>query len=157
VLSTFGVMFAPDQERAAAELLRVVRPGGRIGLASWTPDGFVGEMLRAVGHHVPPPPGLGSPARWGTRTGLDAHLGAAVHPLHLEERMFPFRYASAEHFIDVFRTFYGPMFRAYAALPSDRQALLTADLDALLRRHDVGGGRGLVVPGAYLEAVVVRR
>lgn len=156
VLSTFGVMFCPDQARAARELLRVCRHGGRVALASWTPDGFVGEMLRTVGHHVPPPPGLASPARWGTRTGLDALLGADARAVRVEERTFTFRYRSAAHFVEVFRAFYGPIHRAYAALPPEGQAALTADLTALLERHDAGSGGGLVVRGAYLEAVVTR-
>jgi SAM-dependent methyltransferase len=157
VLSTFGVMFTPHQARAASELLRVCRRGGRLALACWTPDGFVGEMLRTVGRHLPPPaPGLASPARWGTRTGLDALLGPYVHPVSIEERTFTFRYRSAAHFVEVFRGFYGPVHRAYAALPPDGQAALTADLTALLERHDTGRGGGLVVPGTYLEAVVTR-
>jgi len=156
VLSTFGVMFTPDQARAARELLRVCRHGGRVALACWTPDGFVGEMLRAVGRHLPPPAGLSSPTRWGTRAGLDALFGIYVNVLSTEERTFAFRYRSAAHFVDVFRTFYGPVQRAYAALPPEGQAALTADLTALLERHDTGNGGGLVVPGAYLEAVVTR-
>lgn len=156
VLSTFGVMFAPDQARAAEELLRVCRPGGRIGLASWTPDGFIGELLRTVGRHLPPPAGIASPTRWGTRAGIDALMGLYVRPIRAEERVFTFRYASAAHFLEVFRTFYGPINRAYAALPADRQEALTADLTALLSRHDVGNGGGLVVPARYLEAVLTR-
>jgi SAM-dependent methyltransferase len=156
VLSTFGVMFSPDQARAARELLRVCRHGGRLALACWTPQGFVGEMLRTVGRHVPPPAGLSSPARWGTRAGLDALLGLYVRVVSIEERTFAFRYKSAAHFVEVFRAFYGPVHRAYAALPPDDQAALTADLTALLERHDTGHGGGLVVPGAYLETVVTR-
>jgi len=156
VLSTFGVMFTPDQARAARELLRVCRRRGRLALACWTPEGFVGELLRAVGRHVPPPAGLGSPARWGTRAGLDALLGPYVRTVSVEERTFTFRYRSAAHFVEVFRAFYGPVHRAYAALPPDGQAALTADLTGLLERHDKGHGDGLVVPGAYLEAIVAR-
>jgi SAM-dependent methyltransferase len=156
VLSTFGVMFSPDQARAARELIRVCRHGGRVALASWTPEGFVGEMLRAVGRHLPPPAGLSSPARWGTRAGLDALLGAEARAMEVEERTFTFRYRSAAHFIEVFRTFYGPIHRAYAALPPEGQAALTGDLTALLERCDAGRGGGLVVPGTYLEAVVTR-
>lgn len=156
VLSTFGVMFTPDQARAARELLRVCRPGGRIALACWTPEGFVGEMLRTVTRHVPPPAGLTSPTRWGTRAGINALLGAGARSMSLHERPFAFRYRSAPHFVHVFRSFYGPIHRAYAALPPDGQDALTADLIALLERHDTGDGRGLVVPAAYLEAVVER-
>lgn len=156
VLSTFGVMFTPDQARAASELVRVCRAGGRIGLACWTPDGFVGEMLRTVGRHVPPPAGLHPPTRWGTRAGLDTLLGGRVQSLSVEERTFAFRYRSAAHFLHVFRAFYGPMHRAYAALPEDRQHALTQDLTALLERYDIGNGSGLVVPSKYLEAIVTR-
>lgn len=156
VLSTFGVMFAPDQARAGSELLRVCRPGGRIGLASWTPDGFVGQMLRVVGRHVAPPPGLGSPARWGTRDGLDALLGAGAHPLSIAERTYAFRYASPAHFLEVFRSYYGPMHRAFAALPPDGQAALARDLTRLVEEHDAGGGGGTVLPSTYLEAVLER-
>jgi SAM-dependent methyltransferase len=156
VLSSFGVMFTPDQPRAARELLRVCRPGGRIALACWTPDGFIGEVLRAVGRHVPPPPGLTSPSRWGTREGLAALLGAGARQVRVEERAFTFRYASPAHWIEIFRAWYGPIHRAYAALSPDGQSALTADLTALLERYDRGGGAGLVVPGAYLEAVVTR-
>jgi len=156
VLSTFGVMFTPDQARAARELLRVCRHGGRVALASWTPDGFIGEVLKTVGRHVPPPAGLPSPARWGTRAGLEALLGGEVREVRFEERTFPFRYASAAHWIEIFRAWYGPIHRAYAALPADGQAALTRDLTALLERYDTGGGNGLVVPGAYLEVVVTR-
>jgi SAM-dependent methyltransferase len=156
VLSTFGVMFTPDQARAARELLRVCRQGGRIALACWTPDGFVGEMLRTVGRHVPPPAGLNPPTRWGTRAGLDALFGTDVQPVSIEERTFAFRYRSAAHFVEVFRTFYGPIHRADAALPSEGQAALTADLTALLERRDTGHGGGLVVPSTYLQAIVVR-
>ena len=130
--------------------------GGRIALASWTPDGFVGEMLRTVGRHLAPPRGLASPSRWGTRTGLDELLGAEARALRVEERTFSFRYRSAAHFVEVFRSFYGPIHRAYAALPPEGQAALTADLTALLERCDAGRGGGLVVPATYLEAVVTR-
>jgi len=156
VVSTFGVMFTPDQDRAARELLRVCRHGGRIALASWTPEGFIGAMLRTVGRHVPPPAGLRSPLRWGTSAGLAELLGGEVRTVRSELRDFTFRYRSAEHFIEVFRTWYGPTQRAYAALPPEGQAALTADLVALLERFDVGRGRALVVPGSYLETVFAR-
>jgi ubiquinone/menaquinone biosynthesis C-methylase UbiE len=155
VLSTFGVMFAPDHQRAARELLRVCRPGGRIGLASWTPTGFLGDLFRAVARHVPPVPGVQSPLFWGT----DPHVrtlfqGAAV--IAHTTRHFAFRYTSAEHFVDVFRTFYGPVHQAFAALDAAGQTALEADLLALLRRSDRGGGGGLVVPAQYLETVITR-
>ncbi len=155
VLSTFGVMFAPDHQRAAQQMLRVCRPGGRIGLASWTPAGFVGEMLRTVGRHVPPIPGVASPALWGRPDHL-ATLFPQVTQVTSIVRYFAFRYESAAHFVDVFRRYYGPVFKAFAALDAERQAALEADLLALLRRADTGGSRGLLVPGEYLETVIVK-
>ena len=155
VLSTFGVMFAPDHQRAAQQMLRVCRPGGRIGLASWTPAGFVGEMLRTVGRHVPPIPGVASPALWGKPDHL-ATLFAQATQLTSAVRYFAFRYESAAHFVDVFRRYYGPVFKAFAALDPQGQAALEADLLALLRQADTGGSRGLLVPGEYLETVIVK-
>jgi SAM-dependent methyltransferase len=155
VLSTFGVMFAPNQRRAAQEMLRVCRPGGRIGLASWTPSGFVGEMLRGVGRHVPPIPGLASPVLWGRPDHL-ATLFPKVSGLTSAVRYFAFRYESAAHFVDIFRRYYGPVHKAFAALDGELQAALEADLLALLRQADTGGARGLVVAGEYLETVIVK-
>lgn len=155
VLSTFGVMFAPNQRRAAQEMLRVCRPGGRIGLASWTPSGFVGEMLRGVGRHVPPIPGLASPVLWGRPDHL-ATLFPKVSGLTSAVRYFAFRYESAAHFVDIFRRYYGPVHKAFAALDGEPQAALEADLLALLRQADTGGSRGLVVEGEYLETVIVK-
>jgi ubiquinone/menaquinone biosynthesis C-methylase UbiE len=155
VLSTFGVMFTPDHERAACELLRVCRPGGRIGLASWTRNGFVGRLLRTVGAHVPPIPGVASPVLWGVPDRLETLFkGAAA--IRYVPRYFAFRYKSAEHFVEVFRAYYGPVHKAFAALDARGQAALQEDLLALLRSADEGGGSGLVVPGEYLEAVIVR-
>ncbi|MFN8065688.1 MAG: methyltransferase domain-containing protein [Vicinamibacterales bacterium] len=155
VLSTFGVMFAPDHERAAAEMLRVCTPGGRIGLASWTPDGFVGQMLRLIGKHVPPPPTLQSPLLWGTDAHLESLFQDAASVQHTR-RTFTFRYRSAEHFIEVFRRFYGPMHRAFEALSTDRQAALEAELGGLLRSMNSSRSTGLVVDAGYLETVIVR-
>jgi len=153
VLSTFGVMFSPDQARAAAELARVCRPGGRIGLANWTPGGFIGDLLRLVARYVPPAPGLQSPLLWGTDPQIRALFPGAARIEHTT-RMFAFRYRSAEHWVDVFRTFYGPTYTAFLALDKDGQAALEADLIALLRSQDVGRGNGLLVPGEYLETVI---
>ena len=155
VLSTFGVMFAPDHQRAARQMLRVCRRGGRIGLASWTPAGFVGEMLRTVGRHVPPIPGVASPALWGKPDHL-ATLFPQVTQVTSVVRYFAFRYESAAHFVDVFRRYYGPVFKAFAALDAERQAALEADLLTLVRQADTGGSRGLLVPGEYLETVIVK-
>jgi ubiquinone/menaquinone biosynthesis C-methylase UbiE len=155
VLSTFGVMFAPNHQQAASELERVCRPGGRIGLASWTPQGFLGQLFRVVATHVPPIPGVRSPLLWGT----DAHvreLFAGAATIEQSARHFAFRYHSPEHWIEVFRAYYGPVHKAFAALDAERQTALEDDLIALLRRADQGGSRGLVVPAEYLETVITR-
>jgi len=154
VLSTFGVMFAPDQARAAGELLRVTRSGGRIGMANWTPEGLIGRLFKIVGQYVPPPAGLRSPALWGTEAHLVSLFGPRARELKVERKMFPFRYASAEHFVQVFRDFYGPTHKVFAALDAQGQAAFARDIIALLKELDIGGGRGLVVPSEYAEIVI---
>jgi ubiquinone/menaquinone biosynthesis C-methylase UbiE len=154
VLSTFGVMFAPNQARAASELLRVVRPGGRIGMANWTPDGLIGRLLKIVGTHVPPPAGLRSPSLWGTEAHLVSLFGPMAHQLRIERKLFMFRYLSAAHFVQVFRDLYGPTHKAFAALDAAGQAALERDITDLLNEFDIGGGRGLVAPGEYAEIVI---
>jgi len=156
VLSTFGVMFAPNQERAAAELLRVVRPGGRIGLASWTPDGFVGRLLKVVGSFVPPPAGLRPPSAWGTETRLVELFGPGARDISTERKVFPFRYASEEHWFEFFRTYYGPTNRAFAALDDARQRTFRVELMALARQWNRSDRGTLVAPAEYLEAVITR-
>jgi ubiquinone/menaquinone biosynthesis C-methylase UbiE len=156
VLSTFGVMFAPDQERAARELLRVCRHGGRIGLASWTPDGFTGQMFKVVASRVPPPAGLRGPPLWGTEARLAELFGAEARELRHQRREFTFRYRSTAHWLEVFRTWYGPTHRAFAALAPEGQDALAADLAALVDRYNVARDGTMVVPGAYLEAVITR-
>ncbi len=156
VLSTFGVMFTPNQERAAAELLRVAKPGGRIGLASWTPDGFVGQLFALVGRYVPPPHGLASPATWGTETRLVELFGPRARNLRSERKQFVFRYRSAEHWIESFRTWYGPVHRTFAALPGPQQESFHAELRELLERFNRGGSGALLAPSDYLESVVTK-
>lgn len=156
VLSVFGVMFTADQEQAANELLRVCRPGGTIGLANWTPEGFVGQMFRTIGKHVPPPAGVKSPALWGSEQRLRELFGTEIGELRVNRRMFVFRYRSAQHMIDVFRTFYGPMYKAFAALDAEGQAGLTADLTDLFQRFNQGGSATLAIPSEYLEVVATR-
>lgn len=155
-LSTFGAMFAPDHARTAAELLRVVRPGGRIGFAAWTPEGFIGQLFRLVGSHVPPPAGLRSPVKWGDEPYVVELFGPHADDIRCSRRIFNFRYRSPAHWVEVFRTYYGPTHKAFAALDGDGQARLQADLLTLLESRNVGGAGSLVVPGEYLEVVVTR-
>jgi SAM-dependent methyltransferase len=155
VLSTFGVMFAPDQRQAAGELMRVCRPGGRIGLACWTPQGFLGQLFRTVAAHVPPVAGVPSPLLWGTEAHIQ-DLFAGTSTIEHTARDFAFRYLSPEHWVDVFRAYYGPVHKAFAALDAGGQGALEADLLALLRQLNRGGEASLVVPGAYLEIVISR-
>ena len=157
VLSTFGVMFTPDQARAAREMLRVCRPGGRIGLANWTPGSFIGELFKVLGRYLPPAAGLRSPALWGTEERLKELFSEAEASIQATPRFFNFRYRSPAHWMEVFRTFYGPVNRAFLALDTPRQDELERDILNLLARFDRGGAGGLVVPSEYLEVVVTRR
>jgi len=155
VLSTFGVMFTPDQEQAARELLRVCRPGGRIGLANWTPDGFIGQLFKTIGKHVPPPPGVRSPALWGSTAHLATLFGPGAS-IRASERQFVFRYRSPEHWLEVFATYYGPVHKALGALEGGKRAALEADLRALLDTSNQARDGTLVAPSDYLEVVVTR-
>ncbi|HEV2558417.1 MAG TPA: methyltransferase domain-containing protein [Microvirga sp.] len=157
VVSTFGVMFTPDQEKAASELARVCRRGGKIGLANWTPDGFIGHVFKTIGRHLPPPAGAKSPARWGTRIGIAELFEADASSIVAEPRHFVLRYRSPEHWLDVFKTFYGPLLKAFAALAPSAQADLERDLLALVARFNKAGDGSMVVPSEYLETVIVRR
>lgn len=157
VLSTYGAMFAPDQGRTAREMLRVTRSGGRIGLANWTPEGFLGDLFRLVGAFVKPPAGLDSPMAWGTEKRLAELFGASAREMRCTRRDFVFRYRSAEHWIEVFRNCYGPTHKAFAALAPARQSELHVALIELLSKHNRARGAGtLVVPGEYLEVVIVK-
>ncbi len=156
VLSTFGVMFAPDQARAASELARVCRPGGRIGLANWTPAGFIGQLFKTLGRHLPPPPDVLPPSRWGVEANLKSLFEGRAAKIAITPRMFNFRYRSAAHFIEVFRTWYGPVHKAFAALPPEKAAELERDLTGLLNSLNVAGAASLVVPSEYLEVVITR-
>ena len=155
-LSTFGVMFAPNQPRAAAELLRVVRPGGRIGLANWTPEGFIGELFRVMARFVPPPPGLAPPAAWGTEPRLVELFGHQASGLRSRQREFVFRYRSAEHWVELFRDYYGPTHKAFAALDEAGKKALHEALLNLLAKYNRGGRDTLIVPSDYLEVVIKR-
>jgi len=154
VLSTFGAMFTPQHQRPANEMLRVVRSGGRIGLANWTPEGFIGELFKVIGAYLPPPAGLKSPALWGTEPHIVELFGARAADIRCQRRDFNFRYASPAHWLQVFRDYYGPTHKAFAALDSQGQARLAADISRLLKRRNRGGAGSLVVPGEYLEVVI---
>jgi SAM-dependent methyltransferase len=157
VTSVFGTMFAPDHWRAAAELLRVCGPGGTIALASWTPDGFIGDLFRTVAGHVPPPAGVPSPMLWGTEAHLRKILGNGISSLELTERTFEFRFRSAEEFVLFFRLWYGPTLKAFAAVEGESRIALERDLVALARRWDrLGGGGSIAIPAAYTEAIATR-
>ena len=155
-LSTFGAMFTPDQGKMARELKRVVRSGGRIGLANWTLDGFIGQLFRVIAAHVPPPAGIQSPLLWGSEPRIVELFGPEAVDIRCVRHHFNFRYRSAAHWIEVFRNFYGPLHKAYAVLDPLRQERLTEDIAALLERLNVGGPNSLVVPGEYLEIVITR-
>ena len=156
VISTLGAMFTADQEKAASELLRVSRPGGKIGLANWTPDGFIGQMFRVTARYVPPPPGLKPPALWGTEERLRELFDGGIASIRTERRYFAFRYRSFDHWLSFFRTYYGPVNKAFQALDAERQAAYTADLRALVKQLNHADDGTMVVPSAYLEVVAVR-
>ncbi len=156
VLSTVGVMFTPDPRRAAHQLIRVARPGGRVGLANWTPEGFVGQMFRIVGEHVPPPAGVPSPLQWGTEAGVEALLGAECD-VEVTRRTFTFRYRSADDFFDTFGAFYGPIVKALAALDEAGRSSLRGQLVALADGHNRNEDDALSIDSEYLEVVATRR
>jgi ubiquinone/menaquinone biosynthesis C-methylase UbiE len=157
VLSTLGVMFAPNQEKVAEELLRICRSGGKIGLANWTPDGFIGNMFRTLGKHVPPPPGIKPPPLWGTEERLRELLGEDIASLEVTRRSYMFRYPSAGHFVEYFRSYYGPTLKAFESLEPEGQRSLAEDLEELLTQWNSSGDATVVVPSDYLEVVAVRR
>jgi ubiquinone/menaquinone biosynthesis C-methylase UbiE len=157
VMSTFGVMFTPDQEKAASELARVCRPGGRIGLANWTPDSFIGQLFKTIGKYIPPAPGVKSPALWGTKARLDELFGKTAQEIRTTSRDFVFRYHSATHWIEVFRTYYGPLNKTFSALDTERRFAFSNDLLALIENHNRSCDRTLVLPSEYLEVVIERK
>lgn len=157
VVSTFGVMFTADQDKAAAELVRVCKPGGKIGLANWTPDGFIGQLFKTIGKYMPPPAGVKSPALWGTGARITEFFGAQASSIQLEQRDFVFRYRSAQHWLDVFKSYYGPLLKTFGALDPETRTALTDDLFELIKRFNRSGDKTMVVPSEYLEVVVTRQ
>jgi ubiquinone/menaquinone biosynthesis C-methylase UbiE len=157
VVSTFGAMFSPDQDSTASEMLRVCKPGGKVGLANWTPDGFIGQMFKTMAKYLPPPAGVKSPALWGTRIWMERTFGAAASVIVAKPRIFNFRYRSAQHFLDLFREYYGPMLKAFEALDASGQAGLARDIVELIGCLNTASDGTMVVPGEYLEVVITRR
>jgi ubiquinone/menaquinone biosynthesis C-methylase UbiE len=157
VMSTFGVMFTANQDRAASELARVCKPGGRIGLANWTPESFIGQLFKTIGKYIPPAAGVKSPALWGTKTRLEELFGQATREIHTSRREFVFRYRSPEHWIEVFRTYYGPMTKTFGALDAEKQGAFTEELLALIDSRNRSGDHTLVLPSEYLEVVIERK
>lgn len=156
VVSTFGVMFTPNQEQAASELLRVCKPGGKIGLTNWTPESFIGQVFRTIGRYLPPASGLKSPALWGTRARIEELFDRCARRISTASRQFTFRYHSSAHWIEVFRSYYGPMHRTFSALDAEKQAAFTQDLIALMACDNQSGDESLVLPSEYLEVVIER-
>jgi ubiquinone/menaquinone biosynthesis C-methylase UbiE len=155
-LSTFGIMFAPNHHQAADEALRVVRSGGRIGMANWTPEGFIGQLFKVIGRHVPPPTGVASPALWGTEPHIVQLFGQQARDIRCVRKHFNFRYSSASHWIQIFRDYYGPTHKAFASLDAAGQSRLQDDITELLERLNVAGEKSLVVPSEYLEVIIVK-
>jgi ubiquinone/menaquinone biosynthesis C-methylase UbiE len=156
VLSTFGAMFAPNQQKAADEMLRVCKPGGRIAMTNWVPDGMIGEMFMTVAKHAPPPPGVQPPILWGTEDHLRELFGDRISALETERVSVKMRFRDADHWLDVYRTYFGPTKVAFERVGADGEEALEADLRALLDRHDTGGDRALVEEPEYLRVVATR-
>ncbi|HTJ96643.1 MAG TPA: class I SAM-dependent methyltransferase [Rhodocyclaceae bacterium] len=157
VMSTFGVMFTADQDKAAHELMRVCKPKGRIGLANWTPESFIGQVFKTIGTYIPPAAGVKSPSLWGTQARLEELFGHSARTIQFTTREFVFRYRSPAHWLEVFRTYYGPMNKVFAALDIEKQAAFTQDLRALMDRFNRSGDYSLVLPSEYLEVVIDRK
>ncbi|HEY1003225.1 MAG TPA: class I SAM-dependent methyltransferase [Streptosporangiaceae bacterium] len=157
VLSVFGAMFAPDHQRAANEIVRAARQGGTVGLASWTPDGFIGQMFGVITRHVPGPPGVASPLLWGTEEHLSSLFGASVADARSVRRTCTWRFTSPEDLVWFFRRWYGPTLKAFEALEQDGRAALAHDLAQLARHWDRNHGGGIAVPATYLETILTLR
>jgi ubiquinone/menaquinone biosynthesis C-methylase UbiE len=157
VVSTFGVMFTPNQERAASELVRVCRPGGKIGLANWTPDGFIGQLFKTIGKYLPPTSGVKSPGLWGTRERLIELFEPHTASIASVQRNFVFRYCSPEHWLEIFKTYYGPVLKTFAALDPAKQEALQRDIFDLIARFNRSADGTMVAPSGYLEAVLIRK
>ncbi|MGI9350926.1 MAG: class I SAM-dependent methyltransferase [Rhizobiaceae bacterium] len=156
VVSTYGVMFTPNQKQSASEMMRVLRSGGKIGLANWTPDSFIGQLFKTLGRHIAPPPGVNSPALWGSREWIDDTFGENCEVKSFELKKFTFRYRSPEHFIDFFRTFYGPMQKAFSALDETGQSALMADILGLVKQFNEATDGSARIHSEYAEIMIIK-
>ena len=157
VVSTFGVMFAPNQEKAASELIRACKSGGKVGMANWTPDGFIGQLFKTIGKHVAPPKGVKSPALWGTNEWLDRNFGTRANSIEIIEKQFMLRYPTPKFFVDFFRKYYGPVHKAFLALDSDGQSKLERDILTVIDELNIAKDGSMCVPSDYLEVVVIKK
>jgi ubiquinone/menaquinone biosynthesis C-methylase UbiE len=157
VVSTFGVMFTPNQAKAASELVRTCRPGGKIGMANWTAEGFIGQVFKTLGRHVAPPAGVASPALWGSKPWIEEQFASKAQDIAIESKSFVFRYRSPDHFMDIFRTYYGPVHKAFLALDTPGQVRLAEDLVATIKTFNTATDGSMRVPSAYSEIVITKR
>jgi ubiquinone/menaquinone biosynthesis C-methylase UbiE len=157
VTSTFGAMFTPNHARPAEEMLRVCRAGGKIGLANWTPDGFIGQLFKVIGRYIPPPKDMKSPALWGTKAHIFDLFGLDASKIHTETQTFMFRYRSDDHWIEIFKTYYGPVLKAFESLDAPQRAALHTDLKTLIAQFNIARDGTMVVPGDYLQAIILKR
>ncbi len=157
VMSTFGAMFTPQHEKPANEMLRVCRPQGKIGLANWTPGSFIGGLFKTIGKYIPPAAGMKSPALWGTKAHIDELFGAQACAIHAEIRNFKFRYRSDEHWIDIFKTYYGPVLKAFESLDTATGRALHADIKALIAHFNLARDGTMVVASDYLQVIITKR
>jgi ubiquinone/menaquinone biosynthesis C-methylase UbiE len=157
VVSTFGAMFAPDQKSVVSELIRVCKPGGKIGLVNWTPESFIGQLFKVIGQYISPPAGLSSPMLWGTKEFIEQNFSNAAQEINIVERDFIFNYESAEHWIDVFRTYYGPTHKVFEALNNEKQEQLRADIITLIEKNNLANDGKMYVPSSYLEIVIKKK
>jgi ubiquinone/menaquinone biosynthesis C-methylase UbiE len=157
VSSVFGSMFAPNQEQTASELARVARPGGRIGIVAHTPDGFIGNLFKVMAKHIPPPAGLRSPIQWGTEARLRELFAGQIADITIEKRHYTFRDRSPAHYVDYWRTFYGPTLKAFESVGDTGRAALEAEIVELIGRFNRADDGTMVVPSEYLEVVIVKR
>jgi ubiquinone/menaquinone biosynthesis C-methylase UbiE len=157
VTSTFGAMFTPEHDKPAREMLRVCRPGGKIGLANWTPDGFIGALFKVIGRYIPPPAGLKSPALWGTKAHIAELFGRDATVCWAETKNFVFRYRSDDHWLETFRTFYGPVLKTFEKLDAPSQRALNSDIKSLIAEFNTARDGTMAVPGEYLQVVIEKR